>query len=241
MKKGFTLAEVLITLGVIGVVAALTMPSLVGAYKERVLISQTKKTLSIILNAITQARVKKDVENNGEIFDSSNTSDMTAALLFENMNVVKTCKASNSNCLKDYKVTYDKPRNDGYGNYIQPQNISFYSRAILADGSIIGVSQTKYPEGSCTNYYTTWDKDANGTYILDSSGNKVNERKVREVDCGHIFFDVNGLKPPNQYGADAYLIYVTPYNYIQSIGDVNNVLHKNKLTAQKYDLNGSFK
>ena len=28
MKKGFTLAEVLITLGVIGVVAALTMPNL---------------------------------------------------------------------------------------------------------------------------------------------------------------------------------------------------------------------
>lgn len=33
-KNGFTLAEVLVTLGVIGVVAAMTMPSLVTHYKE---------------------------------------------------------------------------------------------------------------------------------------------------------------------------------------------------------------
>ena len=36
MKKyGFTLAEVLITLGIIGVVAAITIPTLVSNYKQR--------------------------------------------------------------------------------------------------------------------------------------------------------------------------------------------------------------
>lgn len=34
MKKSFTLAEVLITLGIIGVVAAMTLPSLIGNYKK---------------------------------------------------------------------------------------------------------------------------------------------------------------------------------------------------------------
>ena len=34
-KKGFTLAEVLITLGIIGVVAAMTMPSLINNYKDK--------------------------------------------------------------------------------------------------------------------------------------------------------------------------------------------------------------
>ncbi len=37
MKKAFTLAEVLITLGIIGVVAALTLPSLITNYKVKVL------------------------------------------------------------------------------------------------------------------------------------------------------------------------------------------------------------
>ena len=32
-KKGFTLAEVLITLGIIGVVAAITLPMIIAKYK----------------------------------------------------------------------------------------------------------------------------------------------------------------------------------------------------------------
>ena len=33
-KRAFTLAEVLITLGIIGIVAALTMPTLIGNYQK---------------------------------------------------------------------------------------------------------------------------------------------------------------------------------------------------------------
>ena len=217
------------------------MPSLLGYYQEKVLISQAKKSLTGILNALSLARLKADVENNGEIFVSSNTNDQTADIIFDNMNVVKRCKANDYSCLKGYTIKMDKARNDGFGNYIQPSEIGFFARAILADGSIIAVQQIKYSEGLCQNYYKTWDKDSNGNYILDSNGNKVNERLVPEVDCGHIIFDVNGLKGPNQYGADAYLIYITPYGYIQSTGSINDVIRNNKLTAQKFDNNGSFK
>jgi len=35
MKKGFTLAEVLITLGIIGVVAAMTIPTLMTKYAKQ--------------------------------------------------------------------------------------------------------------------------------------------------------------------------------------------------------------
>lgn len=35
IKKGFTLSEVLITLGIIGVVAALTIPGLITQYKAK--------------------------------------------------------------------------------------------------------------------------------------------------------------------------------------------------------------
>lgn len=41
-SKGFTLAEVLITLGIIGVVAAMTIPTLIANYKEKVYITGAK-------------------------------------------------------------------------------------------------------------------------------------------------------------------------------------------------------
>lgn len=46
MKKnynGFTLSEVLITLGVIGIIAAMTLPVLIGNYKKKETIIKLKK------------------------------------------------------------------------------------------------------------------------------------------------------------------------------------------------------
>ena len=45
--KGFTLAEVLITLGIIGVVSALTMPALVANYKKQEAVSKLKKSYTM--------------------------------------------------------------------------------------------------------------------------------------------------------------------------------------------------
>ena len=50
-KSAFTLAEVLITLGIIGVVAALTLPSVVANYKEKQLTTAWKKAYSDVANA----------------------------------------------------------------------------------------------------------------------------------------------------------------------------------------------
>ncbi|CDE60471.1 general secretion pathway protein G [Fusobacterium sp. CAG:439] len=49
--KGFTLAEVLITLGIIGVVAAMTLPSLIQERQNKVLETQFKKSYSLISQA----------------------------------------------------------------------------------------------------------------------------------------------------------------------------------------------
>ena len=59
-RAAFTLAEVLITLGIIGVVAALTMPALVAKYQEMVLKNQFKHAYSLVSQAIKQVEV-----NNG--------------------------------------------------------------------------------------------------------------------------------------------------------------------------------
>lgn len=52
MKKAFTLAEVLITLGIIGVVVALTMPTLITKYQKRQTVAQLKSAYSILSNAV---------------------------------------------------------------------------------------------------------------------------------------------------------------------------------------------
>ena len=51
LKLGFTLAEVLITLGIIGVVAAMTLPSLINKYQSKVLEVAFKKQYSVFQNA----------------------------------------------------------------------------------------------------------------------------------------------------------------------------------------------
>ena len=44
----FTLAEVLITLGIIGIVAALTIPSVIEGYKEKETVAKLKKVYSVL-------------------------------------------------------------------------------------------------------------------------------------------------------------------------------------------------
>lgn len=51
MKKGFTLAEVLITLGIVGVVAALTIPNAVGNYQKKMWVTQLQKAYNQIATA----------------------------------------------------------------------------------------------------------------------------------------------------------------------------------------------
>ena len=67
MKKfrknlAFTLAEVLITLGIIGIVAAMVIPSLINAYQKHVTVTRLKQTYA----QITQA-VKLSEADNGDI------------------------------------------------------------------------------------------------------------------------------------------------------------------------------
>ena len=51
-RAGFTLAEVLITLGIIGVVAAMTIPNLMTAYQKQQTEARLKQAYSVLTNAV---------------------------------------------------------------------------------------------------------------------------------------------------------------------------------------------
>ena len=54
-KKAFTLAEVLITLGIIGVVAAMTLPALISLYQKKIVETRLEHTYSLISQALKMA------------------------------------------------------------------------------------------------------------------------------------------------------------------------------------------
>ena len=60
-KAAFTLAEVLITLGIIGVVAALTLPTLIQNHQKQVYVTQLKKAYSIYSNMFNKMAADQGV------------------------------------------------------------------------------------------------------------------------------------------------------------------------------------
>lgn len=78
-KPAFTLAEVLITLGVIGVVASMTIPTLIKNHKKSVVATKLQYASSVLLQAYNMATI--DYGENREFF-SANDAD-TALEMFE--------------------------------------------------------------------------------------------------------------------------------------------------------------
>ena len=78
MKKffAFTLAEVLITLGVIGVVAALTIPTLISQHQKKVYVTQFEKAYNTITNAfrLMQAETGSDNLDDNDFITALNTN-----------------------------------------------------------------------------------------------------------------------------------------------------------------------
>ena len=75
---GFTLAEVLITLGIIGVVAAMTLPTLINNIKHKELNTQLKKSYSVLSQAILRMG-----EDTGLTINYDNFPDKTFILTFK--------------------------------------------------------------------------------------------------------------------------------------------------------------
>ena len=204
-KSGFTLAEVLITLGIIGVVAAMTLPSLVNNYKEKELATQVKKTFSNIQNAALLAQ--KDlgaVGDNTFLFDVTNTHAETAKNFAKYFNGAKVCEnKSQKGCSQYYyKVKYATAyKGSGDSNKTTNPN---GAKIILNDGAVLTIQQ----KTSCNRTNTGCKQDSTGSCIKDENGDTISVTE-RHINCATIFMDVNGLKRPNQFGADVYEILVT--------------------------------
>lgn len=66
MKRAFTLAETLITLGIVGVVVAITIPTLIANYQKQVFANKLAQTYSILNQAIDMAITEHGEPKNWE-------------------------------------------------------------------------------------------------------------------------------------------------------------------------------
>ena len=105
-KNGFTLAEVLITLAIIGVVATLTLPALMTNTAEQ----QYKTALKKGINTLTVAAETNDAVDG---FDFSGTSTGSTVGNTEAANVPSLYALLASRCAVDYKLSGKDVTNGG--------------------------------------------------------------------------------------------------------------------------------
>ncbi|MBP3924529.1 type II secretion system protein [bacterium] len=72
-KVAFTLAEVLITLGIIGIVAAMTLPALITKYQKQVTVNRLKHAYSVLSQAVKLSEVYNGPIDNWDFPEERNT------------------------------------------------------------------------------------------------------------------------------------------------------------------------
>lgn len=99
--RAFTMAEVLITLGIIGIIAAMTLPALITNFRERQTVIRLKRAYSILQNVSDKMR-----SVNGDMDEWADDSlDFFANELFKNLSVIKKCEKA-AHCSSGLAYTY---------------------------------------------------------------------------------------------------------------------------------------
>ncbi len=115
MKKGFTLAELMITLSIIGVIAVLTIPTVMENYRTRLYTTQLQKVYSQIADAVEAVMAEEHVDkfNETKAATSQDSANSTVCTKGECYFLTKYFKVSKS-C---GNTTNQLKNNCGIGNY----------------------------------------------------------------------------------------------------------------------------
>ena len=197
-RPAFTLAETLITLGVIGVVAAVTLPTLLTNVQDRVRQEQVRT----VKYKFTKATEK--MNSLGKIGEYPTTMDFVNELK-KHMTIAKVCDSSKLNeCWPSQTITAYS------GNSTTPQTVNVSTitngtelkalantTAETATVGIItgdGVPMILVYNTNCSGFdetkQYTWSVE-NGKPVTNATTN-----------CVSAIFDINGAKGPNKIGTD---------------------------------------
>ena len=197
MKKlkttAFTLAEVLITLGIIGVVAAMTIPTLLANVNAGQYRSQLKKQISNLSQAglVAQEQYGFDYAT-AETCRIFNTGDPNYFNPEENQNRCALIAGTQKGATYLGYGVQDLPTE--YKNKWNPKNLTYYTFTSsthlfqLADGAIVGFPQYMPEYGL--------NKGHCSVGIGETLNQKLQDSNWKNGCLG--FIDVNGISKPNK-------------------------------------------
>ncbi len=234
LSRGFTMAEILLSLTIIGVVAAITLPSLTGNINERTWNTQRKALYARFSQAIA---LMPSLNGFGTLtVDGSGcvTSD-NAAETFVTSGLSKVLKINNicdSDHLADCGIASSLMNLKG-GKMATPKTLGELN-ASMTNMSFIGGDGSGGTRPY--NYYQTDTKaaafeTANGesivTYYSPRCISKLSSTffSTQRIMCANFLYDLNGSKGPNTIGKDMGVItvlypsdsvVVAPYPHMQN-------------------------
>ncbi len=176
MKKGFTLAEVLITLGIIGIVAVLTIPSVMKNYKNKLYTAQLEKVYAQIVDATKTIMQEEHVDN------------------FYETKVVGTCNKSGD----DKKNCETGPEYflNTYFKAVKKNCATGDAEDLCVAGSTS--SSYKYIDGSDAGGIPTY------YYCIQLASGATICANNTIAKCTSVVVDVNGQAEPNIVGRDVF-------------------------------------
>lgn len=178
MKKfGFTLVEVLVTLSIVGVIAALTIPSLAMNAQKKYWANALAVKISDFETSVKNAMI---VDNANDIYDTVFFKDVPQEEVIEKIK----CFESFGDVLP-LRYYYEKIyKIDTKDSFVDPWNYTFLN---LKNGGTIFIKQNY--NGYIYYKYSEQESIENGTF---------------RTDAMDIYIDVNGKKLPNTIGRDIF-------------------------------------
>ena len=193
--KGFTLAEVLITLGIIGVVAALTIPNLIAHYQKVVLETAYKKGVSVLANAMQLEMAKNNTPGDLQSTPLNKCYETTEET--EKLN----CFAEESKKL--FAVTLDA-YDQNFAELMAPLEYSPITTSNIFTPPAFAMPA--FEETAWSTPRTNW--------VFMTSDGIVYGFMEKAIDINsqmqgfYILMDVNGAKRPNKAGEDLFKLAV---------------------------------
>ena len=201
MKFGFTLAEVLITLGIVGVVASMTLPTLNNNVQKRSYEAGAKKAYNTISNAVSMYMADQETEDLAAT-PLYNNQEGLRAFVNKYFRVSIDCgnryyKSNGASCYAKDLYSMDRSSKSDLSKYQCMQVVA------LADGMSMCFDSGKIEDAAA-------GEDINGDGVVDEN-DKVTSNSTGFDDGTPLFIevDINGPNGPNVTGRDVFLYVVS--------------------------------
>ena len=207
----FTMAEILLSLTIIGVVAAITLPSLTGNINERTWNTQRKALYARFSQAIALMPALNGYGTLTEDESGSITED-TAAETFVTAGLSKVLKINNicdSEHLKDCGVPSKITPFEGSVMEVPVKWSELNSKMISASQPWGGVSMSFSMIDAKAAAFETANGETIVVYYNPTCQSDMNEPRQYMVNgkiCANFIYDLNGQKGPNTVGKDVGVI-----------------------------------